>query len=94
MRLKKKYLKQWYLVYKCKTSHGQNFRFEWSFKYSKIPWYLQTIIFKPKLFYNIVKHLLAKNIMVFSNTMVLSPNSKNTLPPNISLGAKHLNSKS
>lgn len=27
-------------------------------------------------FYTVVKHLLAKNIIVFSNTMVLAQNSK------------------
>jgi hypothetical protein len=35
----------------------------------------------PLFFYNAAKHPLAKNTMVFSNTMVLPQNSKHTLLP-------------
>jgi hypothetical protein len=45
----------------------------------------QAMVSKTYFFYKVVKHLLAKNTMVFSNTMVLSQNSKNTLLPNTPL---------
>jgi hypothetical protein len=48
----------------------KNFGLEWSFKYSKMPWYLQNHGIQNNVFLQCSKHHLAKNTMVFSNNMV------------------------
>jgi hypothetical protein len=54
------------------ASHDyENFGLKWSFKYSKIPWYLANHGIQNRVFYMPAKHLSGKNIMVFFNTMVV-----------------------
>jgi hypothetical protein len=50
--------------------------------------FYKTMVFKTDFFYKVAKHLLAKNTMVFSNTMVLPQNSKNTLLTNTAYNVK------
>jgi hypothetical protein len=55
----------------------KNFGLKWSFEYSKI--YhdnYKTTVFKTEFFYKVAKHLFAKNIMVFSNSMVFASKQK------------------
>jgi hypothetical protein len=60
------------------SHYYENFGFEWSFKYSKILWYLVSYGIQNRAFYMVVKQLPEK-IMIFFNTMVLSQNFKNIL---------------